>query len=113
MATVKELHGEPVRRQKKKKELVDESIQGTNSSSIVSKRSVERLYWARKEGRNHVEFFRQFVPKPIRRSPVINRGYWTRMEAMRHVISKVCLILCLIAPNRKLGGLPRQTFYAV
>lgn len=79
----------PAPRQRPKKELVDESIQGTNSSSIVSKRSVERLYWSRRAGRDHVEFFRHFVAKPIRRSPVINRGYWTRMEAMKHVIEKV------------------------
>ncbi|ANB16011.1 Ppm2p [Sugiyamaella lignohabitans] len=75
---------------KKKKILVDESIQGTNDSSIVSKRSVERLY--RKKGSSNeqpMEFFRYFVPKPQRRSPIINRGYWTRIEAMKSVISKV------------------------
>jgi tRNA wybutosine-synthesizing protein 4 len=42
----------------------------TNNSSIVSKRSVERLYFP-----NELHFFRYFVKKPQRRSPLINRGY--------------------------------------
>jgi tRNA wybutosine-synthesizing protein 4 len=82
------MNGSGSRMVKKKKDLVDESIQGTNDSSIVSKRSVERLYWTRGD-RRHTEFFRHFVTRPIRRSPVINRGYWTRMEAMKSVINKV------------------------
>ena len=52
----------------------------TNSSSIVSKRSVERLY------HEEPHYFRYFVKKPQRRAPVINRGYWLRMEAIEHVI---------------------------
>lgn len=73
-----------------------EKVQGTNDSSITSKRSVERLYWLKqspgskttdtKNAARQVEFFRPFVEKPQRRSPVINRGYWTRMEAItRHI----------------------------
>ncbi|RDW23969.1 leucine carboxyl methyltransferase 2 [Yarrowia lipolytica] len=62
---------------------VDLKIQGTNNSSIVSKRSVERLY----KEKHDLEFFRHFVKKPQRRSPIINRGYWTRMEAMGYCIS--------------------------
>ena len=50
----------------------------TNSSSIVSKRSVERLYYS------EPHFFRHFVKKPQRRSPLINRGYWLRMYAVEH-----------------------------
>jgi tRNA wybutosine-synthesizing protein 4 len=75
---------------KSKKELIDDSIQGTNDSSIVSKRSVERLYWHKHTNLlgKPLEFFKHFVAKPQRRSPVINRGYWTRMEAMRSVIDK-------------------------
>jgi tRNA wybutosine-synthesizing protein 4 len=42
----------------------------TNNSSIVSKRSVERLYFP-----NEPHFFRYFVKRPQRRSPLINRGY--------------------------------------
>lgn len=75
-------------------DITAEKIQGTNDSSIVSKRSVERLYWSKQspglktseKNQRHVEFFRPFVEKPQRRSPVINRGYWTRMEAItRHI----------------------------
>lgn len=47
----------------------------TNSSSIVSKRSVERLYYP-----NEPHFFRFFVPKFQRRAPLINRGYHLRMH---------------------------------
>ncbi|KAF5116396.1 hypothetical protein DV454_001724 [Geotrichum candidum] len=74
-------------------DITAEKIQGTNDSSITSKRSVERLYWSKQSpgskpsrAARHVEFFRPFVEKPQRRSPVINRGYWTRMEAItRHI----------------------------
>lgn len=58
----------------------DESIIGTNNSSIVSKRSVERLY------NPEPHFFRYFVKKPQRRSPLINRGYWLRMHAIDQVV---------------------------
>ncbi|RAL00930.1 tRNA methyltransferase PPM2 [Aspergillus ibericus CBS 121593] len=51
-------------------------VMGTNNSSIVSKRSVEMLYYPKPH------FFRYFVKKPQRRSPLINRGYWLRMHAM-------------------------------
>lgn len=73
-------------RRKKKVELVDESIQGTNDSSIASKRSVESLY--REKDSVEPEFFKFFVPKKQRRSPNINRGYWTRVEAMTGSILK-------------------------
>ena len=52
----------------------------TNNSSIVSKRSVEKLYYP------EPHFFRYFVKKPQRRSPLINRGYWLRMYAVEHVV---------------------------
>lgn len=55
----------------------DDLIMETNNSSIVSKRSVERLYFPREQ-----HFFRYFVKKPARRSPLINRGYWLRMKAV-------------------------------
>ena len=57
-------------------------IMGTNSSSIVSKRSVERLYLPKPH------FYRYFVRKPQRRSPTINRGYWLRMRAVNWVVRK-------------------------
>lgn len=88
--------GKPKRIVKTKVAARNEKIQGTNDSSIVSKRSVERLYWSKRtpgingkdlaENERTVEFFRPFVAKPQRRSPTINRGYWTRMEAiMNHI----------------------------
>ncbi|KIY04171.1 uncharacterized protein Z520_00863 [Fonsecaea multimorphosa CBS 102226] len=55
-------------------------VMGTNNSSIVSKRSVERLYLPQPH------FYRYFVKKPIRRSPTINRGYWLRMRAIDWVV---------------------------
>lgn len=33
-------------------------------------------------------FFRYFVKKPQRRSPLINRGYWLRMHAMAETVRK-------------------------
>ncbi|PWY95833.1 leucine carboxyl methyltransferase [Aspergillus sclerotioniger CBS 115572] len=55
-------------------------VMGTNNSSIVSKRSVEMLYYPKPH------FFRYFVKKPQRRSPLINRGYWLRMHAMAETV---------------------------
>jgi tRNA wybutosine-synthesizing protein 4 len=55
-------------------------IMATNNSSIVSKRSVERLYLS------EPHFYRYFVRKPQRRSPTINRGYWLRMRAIDHAV---------------------------
>ena len=56
------------------------NIMGTNNSSIVSKRSVERLLYP------EPHFFKHFVKKPQRRSPLINRGYWLRMESIYYGI---------------------------
>ncbi|KAL2891737.1 tRNA wybutosine-synthesizing protein 4 [Ceratocystis lukuohia] len=61
----------------KKKALLDELIMGTNSSSITSKRSVEKLYYDEEK-----HFFRFFVPRFQRRSPLVNRGYWFRLRAI-------------------------------
>ena len=52
----------------------------TNDSSIVSKRSVERLYYS------EPHFFGHFVKKYRRRSPLINRGYWLRMHAIEQIV---------------------------
>ncbi|KAF4159746.1 hypothetical protein CNMCM6936_000114 [Aspergillus lentulus] len=57
-------------------------VMGTNNSSIVSKRSVELLYYPKPH------FFRYFVKKPPRRSPLINRGYWLRMHAMAESVRR-------------------------
>ena len=61
----------------------DEFIMDTNNSSIVSKRSVEKLYYA-----NEPEYFRYFVSKLKRRSPLINRGYWLRMKAVEYTVTR-------------------------
>ena len=61
----------------------DEYIMDTNNSSIVSKRSVEKLYYA-----GEPEYFRYFVSKFKRRSPLINRGYWLRMKAVEHCVTR-------------------------
>ncbi|KAH9827598.1 Leucine carboxyl methyltransferase [Teratosphaeria destructans] len=61
----------------------DEFIMDTNNSSIVSKRSVEKLYYS-----GEPEYFRYFVSKFKRRSPLINRGYWLRMKAVEHTVSR-------------------------
>jgi tRNA wybutosine-synthesizing protein 4 len=49
----------------------------TNNSSIVSKRSVEKLYYLKEP-----HFFRYFVKKLQRRAPLINRGYYLRMHVI-------------------------------
>jgi tRNA wybutosine-synthesizing protein 4 len=49
----------------------------TNSYSIVSKRSVEKLYFP-----HEPSFLSPFVPNFKRRAPLINRGYWLRMKAI-------------------------------
>ncbi|KAI0843759.1 LCM-domain-containing protein [Hypoxylon sp. FL0890] len=49
----------------------------TNSSSIVSKRSVERIYYP-----DEPHFFRFFVKKFQRRAPLINRGYYIRLHVI-------------------------------
>ncbi|KAK4190317.1 putative leucine carboxyl methyltransferase 2 [Podospora australis] len=56
----------------------DDQVMGTNNSSIVSKRSVEKLYFPSEEP----EFFRYFVKKFQRRAPLINRGYWLRLRVI-------------------------------
>ncbi|PLN79169.1 leucine carboxyl methyltransferase [Aspergillus taichungensis] len=57
-------------------------VMATNNSSIASKRSVEQLYYPKPH------FFRHFVAKPQRRSPVINRGYWLRMHTMEESVRR-------------------------
>lgn len=61
----------------------DDFIMDTNNSSIVSKRSVEKLYWS-----GEPEYFRYFVNKFKRRSPLINRGYWLRMKAVETTVER-------------------------
>ncbi|KAL2135617.1 hypothetical protein VTI74DRAFT_7764 [Chaetomium olivicolor] len=55
----------------------DDQVMATNNSSIVSKRSVEKLYYP-----DEPHFFRYFVKRFLRRAPLINRGYWLRLRAI-------------------------------
>ena len=72
----------------------DEFIMDTNNSSIVSKRSVEKLYYG-----GEPEYFRYFVSKFKRRSPLINRGYWLRMKSIEHAVTR---FLAEQTPKRKI-----------
>ena len=72
----------------------DEYIMDTNNSSIVSKRSVEKLYYG-----GEAEYFRYFVSKFKRRSPLINRGYWLRMKSIEHAVTR---FLAEQTPKRKI-----------
>ncbi|EGG11605.1 uncharacterized protein MELLADRAFT_28915, partial [Melampsora larici-populina 98AG31] len=56
---------------------------GTNDSSIVSKRSAERLGYF-----NQVQHLRHFVSKPRRRAPLINLGYAIRTIFVDLIIRK-------------------------
>ncbi|RSL54860.1 tRNA wybutosine-synthesizing protein 4 [Fusarium sp. AF-6] len=71
----------PVALRATKTQALDDLIMGTNSSSIVSKRSVEKFYYP-----NELHFFRYFVPKFQRRAPLINRGYWLRLRAIDVIV---------------------------
>ncbi|KAF2263362.1 LCM-domain-containing protein [Lojkania enalia] len=62
-------------------ERTDDSIMETNDSSIVSKRSVSKLYFPYEP-----DFYQPFVPKYARRNPLINRGYWLRMHSIEQVV---------------------------
>ncbi|KAI3405335.2 PPM2 [Candida oxycetoniae] len=76
---------------KRKKKYDDLQVQGTNNSSIVSKRSVEKLYFPEIQPELG-SWFGCFVKdgkKWKRRSPAINRGYWIRMESIRSVLEKI------------------------
>ncbi|KAI0484006.1 leucine carboxyl methyltransferase [Xylariaceae sp. FL0804] len=77
----------PLRSAKEKAQ--DDLVMSTNSSSIVSKRSVERIYYP-----NEPHFFRFFVKKFQRRAPLINRGYYLRLHvidsAVRQFLERPC-----------------------
>ncbi|KAJ5620421.1 LCM-domain-containing protein [Penicillium lagena] len=59
-----------------------EVMMAINNGSIVSKRSVEMIYYP------EPHFFRPFVKKPQKRAPLINRGYWLRMHAMTESVRR-------------------------
>ena len=65
---------------------------GTNTSSITSKRSLERLGYLESchipgvTEKDTPLMFKYVVPKPSRRSPVINRAYYQRTESIRLLV---------------------------
>ena len=61
---------------------------GTNSYSIVSKCSVLEQY---EKGGRMPKFLRAFVPRPRRRAPLINRGYWLRMHVIESTVRQFLL----------------------
>ncbi|KAG0055480.1 Leucine carboxyl methyltransferase 2 [Gryganskiella cystojenkinii] len=73
-------------------EATDLAIQGTNTSSITSKRSLERLGYLEPchvpnvTERDSPLMLKYVVPKPSRRSPVINRAYYQRTESIRMLV---------------------------
>lgn len=77
-----------IEKDKRRKQYHDIQVQGTNNSSIVSKRSVEVLYNPIVEPGTK-EWFKFFVPKGKRRSPAINRGYWLRMESIKQAVLRI------------------------
>lgn len=58
----------------------DAAVQLTNDEASISKRSAARA------GYFDDEHLRAFVNKPVKRSALINRGYWIRVEAFRSTI---------------------------
>ncbi|KAI0556288.1 leucine carboxyl methyltransferase [Xylaria curta] len=68
---------QPVVARSSKEKAQDELVMQTNSSSIVSKRSVERIYYP-----DEPHYFRYFVKKFQRRAPLINRGYHLRLHVI-------------------------------
>ncbi|GAX79303.1 hypothetical protein CEUSTIGMA_g6744.t1 [Chlamydomonas eustigma] len=77
----------------------DTSVQGTNDDAQVSKMSCA------KAGYFKDDFIHFFVKKSSRRSPLINRGYYSRHAALRHLLLDFlkrsyergiqCQVLCL------------------
>jgi len=78
--TLSSLKGQQTKKERKLK-YADLAVQGTNNSSIASKRSVEAIYLSKlgvnqsiNEDGESSEYFKYFVPKLVNRSPCINRG---------------------------------------
>ncbi|CCE66311.1 hypothetical protein TPHA_0P01530 [Tetrapisispora phaffii CBS 4417] len=74
----------------RRKKYADVAIQGTNTSSIASKRSAELLFVPKLDMNRDVnrdlpnrQYFKYFVPKAPKRSPCMNRGYWLRLHGIR------------------------------
>lgn len=55
----------------------DSTVRGTNDDATVSKLSCAQLGYLKDD------FVRHFVRRPVKRAPIINRGYYSRVTAMR------------------------------
>lgn len=70
---------------KSKAATVDDAVQRTNDSSIVSKESMENLGYTKS-----AHFLQEFVATRKRRAPLINRGYYVRTAALDYLIDQFC-----------------------
>ncbi|SMN22436.1 similar to Saccharomyces cerevisiae YOL141W PPM2 AdoMet-dependent tRNA methyltransferase also involved in methoxycarbonylation [Maudiozyma saulgeensis] len=93
--TLSSLKGQQSKKERKLK-YADLAVQGTNNSSIASKRSVEAIYLSKlginksiDNDNESCEYFKYFVPKLVNRSPCINRGYWLRLHAIRSKLESI------------------------
>lgn len=78
-----------IAKDQRRKQYHDLQVQGTNDSSIVSKRLVEMLYTAKLRPQE-THWFKAFVPRlKQQRLPSINRGYLIRMESVRRNIELI------------------------
>eukprot|EP00271_Cylindrocystis_brebissonii_P015015 TRINITY_DN36891_c0_g1_i1.p1 TRINITY_DN36891_c0_g1~~TRINITY_DN36891_c0_g1_i1.p1 ORF type:complete len:366 (-),score=61.06 TRINITY_DN36891_c0_g1_i1:460-1557(-) len=59
---------------------IDSRVQATNDDATISKLSCVRLGYVKDE------FVQHFVKRPLRRSPVINRGYYSRWAGVRKLV---------------------------
>lgn len=59
------------------------AVQGTNDSSIVSKVSMQNLGYT-----TEPQYLEKVVLKPTRRAPLINRGYYIRVLALKHLMDR-------------------------
>ena len=60
----------------------DITVQETNDSSILSKASIVNL------GYFSDPFLHLFTTRPVRRSPLIHRGYYVRAKAIDYILKQ-------------------------
>ncbi|CAL9728027.1 tRNA wybutosine-synthesizing protein 4 [Monosporozyma unispora] len=97
-------------KQLRKEKYADLAVQGTNNSSIASKRSAESVYFSKFSHINRhietgdlIEYFKFFVPKVNNRSPSMNRGYWFRLHGIRTRLDSIMEYRNKFHPNKKIA----------